>query len=133
MRIATRYHLVAEAEFKRLWETVFDGEPALIKGVQTSDKLRSMLEACERRVLQVKAVQGGRLDRVLRHFSWAKQRFESFAGPQRKFCCLLIAVCMLLAAIAGDAREKRSRRERAEEAWESMTPEFPTTAGLAAD
>ena len=40
---------------------------------------------------------------------------------------------MLLAAIAGDAREKRSRHERAEEALDSMTPDFLVTAGLTAD
>ena len=133
VRIAIREPLLADAAFTKFWQSVFDGEHALIKDIQNSDKLRSMLEACERRVLQVKGVQGGRVDRVLRHFNWAKQRFESFAGPQRRFCCLLIAVCMLLAAIAGDAREKRPRRERAEEALESMTPEFLVTAGLTAD
>jgi hypothetical protein len=133
VRIAIREPLLAEAAFKKFWDSVFDGEHALIKDIQNSDKLRSMLEACERRVLQIKNVQGGRLDRVLRHFSWAKQRFESCAGPQRKFCCLLIAVCMLLAAIASDARETHSRRTRAEEALDSMTPEFIVTAGLTAD
>ena len=133
VRIAFREPLLAETQFKLFWESLFDGEHALIKDIQYSDKLRAKLEACQRRVLRVKGAQGGNLDRVLRHFSWAKQRFESFAGPQRKVCCLIVAICILLASIAGDVREKSAKRERADALLEGMTPEFLVTAGLTAD
>ena len=45
VRIAFRDPLLADAAFTEFWQSVFDGEHALIKDILNSDKLRSMLEA----------------------------------------------------------------------------------------
>ena len=92
VRIAVRDPLLADCEFKAMWDLLFDGEHALIKDIHYSDKLRSKLEACQKRVLKVKGKQGGNLDKVLKHFSWAKQQFESIANMHRKLGCLITAV-----------------------------------------
>lgn len=78
-------------------------------------------------------VPGGGLQNILRHFAFVKPRFESFVGPRRKYICLLQAIVMLLASVAGDARLSRTQRTRAEEALDAMTPEDILANGLAGD
>lgn len=73
------------------------------------------------------------LKHVLRHFSFAPQRFESFCGPRVKYACLLNAICVLLAHIAGDPRQPKDVRSRAEASLDAMTAQDVLECGLAAD
>ena len=70
---------------------------------------------------------------VLKHLSAAKQRFEAFASPARRYCLLLNALALLLALIATDQRKDQATREAAEEALEALTHDSIVVAGLAAD
>lgn len=70
---------------------------------------------------------------VLRHFSFAPQRFESFCGPRLKYACLLNACCILLANIADDLRQPKDVRMRAEASLDAMTAKDVLECGLAAD
>lgn len=70
---------------------------------------------------------------VLRHFSYAPQRFESFSGPRVKYACLLNACCILLAKIASDQRQPKDVRVRAEASLDAMTAKDVLECGLAAD
>ena len=77
--------------------------------------------------------QGGGVTHILRHLSFAPQRFESFAGPRRKYACCLNAIAMLLAHMANDSRQTREVRERAEKSLEAMTAQDILDAGLVGD
>lgn len=45
---------------------------------------------------------GGGLQKVLRTFSFGKQRFDSTLDPMLKYCCLLHAIAVLCAMQAAD-------------------------------
>ena len=101
--------------------------------IQYSALWQAKLEDCQRRIVTADGAQGGGLKHILRHFSFAPQRFESFAEPRRMYACCLNAVAMLLADIAGDERLSKSIRERAEKSLRAMTAQDILESGLAAD
>jgi len=133
IRIAARDPLHAEERFGSFWTRVFDSKHALIRDIQCSDQLRAKLESCQERVREVLGSQGGGLQSILKHLAAAKQRFESFASPARRYCLLLNALALLLAMIASDHRKDKETRDRAAEALEAMTPDSIVVAGLTAD
>lgn len=133
IRIATRDPLSSETKFGEQWQRLFGGKHSVIGDIQNSEVLRARLVACQRRVLRVDSAQGGGLTNVLKHFSFVQPRFESYVGPRRKYICLLQAIAMLLASVAGDQRNKKAMRERAEAALDAMTPGDTLACGLAAD
>lgn len=133
IRIACRDPLHREERFAAQWRRLFDSRHALIADVKNSDQWKARLEACQRRVLAVDGSQGGGLTSVLKHLSFAKQRFDSFVGPRRKYICLLQAIVMLLCGIAGDPRQKKAIRDRAEAALDAITPADTLACGMAAD
>ena len=70
---------------------------------------------------------------VMRHFSLAMHRFESWTGPRRAYACCLHAVALLLADIAGDSRRPAAERRRAEECLDAMMPQDLLEVGLSCD
>ena len=68
----------------------------------------------------------------MKHLSAAKQRFESFASPARRYCLLLSSLALLLALTASDTRQNKETRESAAEALEAITPDSIVVAGLTA-
>ena len=133
IRIAARDPLHAEERFGEFWRRVFDSKHALVRDIECSDQIRAKFESCQERVLKIMGSQGGGLKSVLKHLSAAKQRFESFASPARRYCLLLNSLALLLALIATDQRKEKATREAAEEALEAMTPDSIVVAGLTAD
>ncbi len=133
VRIAARDPLHADEKFGAFWTEVFDARHALIPDIQNSEVWRARFQACQKRVKDVLGHQGAGLATILRHFSLAKHRFESFTSPARKYCLLLSSIALLLATIAGDERKERATRMRCEQLLESMTPESIVVAGLTAD
>ena len=71
------------------------------------------------------------MQKVIRAISFTKQRFDSCGTPQRQFCCMVVAVAMLLAYVASDSRKKAEVRERARRRLLQM-PRQILTAGLSA-
>jgi len=133
VRIAVRDPLHAVPRFEKQWEMLFNGRHALVPDIMNSEVWRSRLVACQRQVLRTERSQGGGLETVLRHMSFAKQRFDSHAEPLRKFCCLIRAIAMLLAQVAADPRNDFGMRQRADNILQSMTPSELFTAGITAD
>ena len=70
---------------------------------------------------------------VLRHVGYAAHRFESVSGPRRMYVCHMLAIAMVLADIAGDARRQPEERSRAEASLQAMTPQHILEAGLSVD
>ena len=75
----------------------------------------------------------GLVKHIMRHFSFAPQRFESQADPRRRYVCKLNAIALVLADVAGDTRRKKDERDRAEARLEDMTPQYILETGLSAD
>ena len=84
-------------------------------------------------VLAHRGEQGGGVKHIMRHFSLAPHRFESWTDPRRKFACGIHATTLLLAEIAGDGRRELAQRRRAEDLLEAMTPQWLLEVGLSAD
>ena len=119
--------------YASFWEDVFDKRHALVPDVQNSDAWRSKLMAMQHHIIGERGRQGARVESVLRHLSFAKQRFDSCVGPARKFCILLAALTMLLISVACDSRADSKQRQRAQQQLDAMTPCRITAAGLFAD
>ena len=132
MRIACNGPLQADEAFGLVWREIFDQRHALVPDIQNSAKWTEMLQAIQRNLLEM---DGGAsaMDKVLRHFAFAKQRFDSGADPAAKVCLLLLPVVALLGYVASDVRNAKPQRERAVQCLRLFTPRFCTSLGLTAD
>ena len=133
IRIACKEPLVRTGRFEAQHARLFTAKHALLKSVQFSDSLQARLEACQKMVVQSRGSQGGGVRHIMRHFSFAAHRFESWTGPRRKYACCVHAVALLLCEMAGDPRRNLSERRNAQAALEAMTPRDMLEVGLAAD
>lgn len=98
-----------------------------------SENWKAKFMDCQKKVNQQDGSQGCNLTHILRHFSYAPQRFESFAEPRRKYACCLNAIAMTLAEVAGDDRLQTHIRDKAERCLAAMTAQDVMESGLAAD
>lgn len=131
LRIATRDSLLAVQEFDEWWSDVFDSKFALVPAIQNSEEWTEKLLLCQREVLGSRGEQGAGLKVVAKCLQYAKQRFDSAATPLRQFCCLLVAIAMLLAHTASDSRAKSEVRDRARRRLREL-PRHVLTVGLCA-
>jgi hypothetical protein len=69
----------------------------------------------------------------LKHFGFAKQRFDSTADPQGKLALMLLPVCTLLAHISSDERSAPAQRERARAMLKNFEAKFCIALGVSAD
>ena len=133
VRIACREPLIRTGRFEAQHKRLFGDRHALIKDFQHSETWQARLEDCQRLIVSMDGAQGGGVKHILRHFSYAPQRFESWADPRRKYVCALNAIALTLADVAGDARQPPSVRARAETCLDAMTARDILEAGIAAD
>ena len=129
--IAVKGPLLADDAFKAWWDDVFGTRHALVPDIKNSEEWSELLLTCQRQVLKRSGEQGGGLDRVIRVMSFAKQRFDSCGTPQMQFCCMLVAIAMLLAYVASDERKESVTRARSRRRLLEM-PRQILTAGLSA-
>jgi hypothetical protein len=133
IRIACKDPLVRTGSFETQHERLFGKKCGILRQIQFSDSLQARLEACQRVVLSSRGTQGGSVKHVMRHFSFAPHRFESWTGPRRAYACCFHAVALLLAEMAGDSRRTPAERRQTEEALVAMSPQNLLEVGLAAD
>ena len=133
VRIATQEPLVRSARFEEQNIRLFTGRHALLKDIQYSEQTQARMQAAQERVLVEKGEQGGGIKRVLRHFSVAMHRWESFAGPRKMYVCLLNAIFMMLADIYNEDRYPKWKRMEALKCLEAMTARDILECGVAAD
>ncbi len=136
IRIAVKEPLVRTGRFEAQWRRLFADRHALLKDVMYSRLWQARLEDCQRLVLNGGSgpcLRAGPVTHIMRHFSYAPQRFESDSDPRRKFVCCLNAIALLLADVAGDARRTKDERDRARKGLDVMTARDALEAGLAAD
>ena len=133
IRIACKEPLVRTGRFEEQHARLFTARHALLKDIQFSDGLQARLEACQRVVVSHNGTQGGGVTHIMRHFSLAPHRYESWTGPRRIYACCIHAVALLLADMAGDSRRQVAERRRAEKALDAMTAKDLLEVGLAGD
>jgi hypothetical protein len=132
-RIAARDPLHGNEEFRPVWDKLFGGRHAVVPDLKNSEAWRSCLVACQKRVLELDGSQGGALKTVLRHLAFAQQRFESYADPVTRFCCMIKAIAWMLAIKAADVRRNKEERARASSALRSLTAEELMGLAVSAD
>lgn len=133
VRIACKDPLIRTGSFEAQHRRLFEDRHALLKDVQFSDLWQARLADSQAKVCRADGAQGGGVQRIMRHFGYAPQRFESWADPRRKYVCCLNAIAIMLADLAGDERQTRGVRERAQEALDAMTAKDIMEAGISAD
>ena len=124
---------VRELNFEGFWEKIWNTKHSLIPTIQNSPVWLAELRCAQELVLSRDHEQGTGLKRIMNHFSFAKQRYESSARPQMVYVLLMSAVALVLAAKAADSGQQKEVREKAEELLRGMTPHHAALAGLAAD
>ena len=115
IRIATKA-LHCDEVFGEVWQELFDGRHALAPDLMNSAKWHNLFEAIQEEGALPLAEPGiGRkpLQAVVRNLSFAKQRFDSTAGPVGKIALMLLPVATLLAYISSDKRHDKKMQERA--------------------
>ena len=121
--------------FGDVWRELFDQRHALVPDLMNSKKWHDLLVAVQESNIQ--AVASGRVPEpmagVLRNVAFAKQRFDSTAGPVGKLALMLLPAATLLAYIASDRRCEKEQRERATTLLKKMDTKFCTATGVSAD
>jgi len=134
IRIAAKA-LHTDDVFGEVWHELFDGRHALVPDLMNSKKWHDLLVAVQES--NVGAVASGRvalpMAGVLRNVAFAKQRFDSTAGPVGKMALMLLPAATLLAYIASDGRCEKEQRERATTLLRKMDTKFCTATGVSAD
>ena len=132
VRIAAKGPLQRGSEFELVWEDMFNRKGALVPEFQHSDKLKAAIQASQRDAVKLPGLCRSRsaLDVVLKHFSFAKQRFDSFSLPAAKVAIMLLPVGAVLAARASDVREKLENRRRAMQVLRMLTPKCCLAFGV---
>ena len=108
---------------------------ALVPDLMNSKKWHDLLVAVQ--ASNITAVASGRvlqpLAGVVRNVAFAKQRFDSTAGPVGKLALMLLPAATLLAYIASDRRCEKEQRDRAITLLKKMDTKFCTALGVSAD
>ena len=73
---------VGELNFEGCWEKIWNTKHSLIPTIQNSPVWLAELRCAQELVLSRDHQQGAGLKRIMNHFSFAKQRYESSAHPQ---------------------------------------------------
>ena len=133
VRIACKEPLVRTGRFEAQHHRLFEDRNALLKDIQFSELMQARLADSQAKVCRADGAQGGGVQRIMRHFGYAPQRFESWADPRRKYVCCLNAIAIMLADLAGDERRQPQERERAQRALDAMTAKDIWEAGISAD
>lgn len=132
IRISVKVPLHSDAVFGEVWTELFDKRHALVPDIQNSEKWRNLFRVIQSEVLAMPG-QTQPLACVLKHLSFAKQRFDSAASPEGKLALMLLPVATLLSSIASDQRHNRDQRQRATETLKKFTSKFSLALGLSAD
>ena len=106
VRIASKDPLHANDNFKAQWDRLFNAKHALVPDIQNSEVWKSRLIAAQKHFLShsspSRTSNNCVVEKVLKTFSFAKQRFDSTATPMMKYCCMLRPIALLCAMQAAD-------------------------------
>ena len=132
-KAATALH--CDDVFGQVWGELFDGRHALVPDLMNSDKWHNLLVAIQEDNVRAVAMPGvpQPLAGIIKHVSFAKQRFDSTADPVAKVALMILPVACLLAYIASDKRNEKDQRLRAEALLRRLDTKFCAAIGVSAD
>ena len=111
---------------------MFDQRHALVPDVMNSKKWQDLLQNIQRDVLRI-PLEDQPLAVVLKHLSFAKQRFDSSADPIAKVAFMLFPPATMLAFIGSDERSKPCDRARAKETLKKLDSKLALAIRVCAD
>ena len=134
IRIATK-SLHCDELFGKVWHELFDGRNALAPDIMNSKKWESLLVAIQQDNAAHVQMPGDQnpMARVIRNLDFAKQRFDSTAGPVAKIALMFLPVATLLSYIASDKRHDSEQRDRATSLLKLLDSKFCIATGVSAD
>ena len=132
VRTAVKAPMEETGNFAKQHAALFGDRHALLKDVQHSRLWQARLEACQQILVRIRgsSCSAGFITHILRHLGYVAHRFESVSGPRRLYVCVMIAIAMLLADIAGDLRRDAKVRKRAEASLEATPGRSENDASL---
>lgn len=101
VRIGCKDPLHALPAFEAQWKQLFQTKDSLLPSIQNSEVWTARLLAAQGKILEVHGHQGA-LEKTIKTFSFAAQRFDSSASPLLKYCCLIRAIAVLCGMQAAD-------------------------------
>ena len=118
-----------------VWKELFDKRHALVPDVMNSKKWENLFVAIQEEHVKAVALPGEPqpLAGIVRKLAFAKQRFDSTAGPVGKIALMLLPVATLLAYIASDRRHDTKQRDRAGALLSKLDSKFCIATGVSAD
>ena len=84
-------------------------------------------------VIRTDGAQGGGFRGTLKNFSFAKQRFESEEGPDRKIAITLMASVLFLTSEADDPNRTKVERDNSDEIMTVINPADLSLYGISSD
>ena len=138
IRIAIKA-LHCDEVFESVWKELFDQRHALVPDLMNSQKWQNLLAAIQEDTRRVILSRPGLADYpqllagVQANVAFAKQRFDSTAGPVAKVALMLLPIATLLAHIASDRRHDPPQRDRATALLQKLDSRFCTATGVSAD
>lgn len=134
IRIATQKPLQMVGVYAEVYEEILNKRHALLPDISNSNKWQNILAGIQQEVIQMDGLRlRGRLEIVLDHLNFAKQRMDSTADPLAKVCLMLLPIALLLASISSDERAQKEQRQRASHILSLMQPKFLHAMGVSAD
>ena len=123
--------------FGEVWHELFGGSHALAPDLTNSQKWHNLFEAIQDEGGPMPLAEPG-IDRrplqaVVRNLRFAKQRFDSTAGPVGKIALMLLPIATLLAYVSSDTRHEKEKRERAGDLLRKLDTKFCLAVGVSAD
>ena len=132
LRISVKNPLRCDELFGEVWGELFNKRHALAPDIMNSTKWQSFLQQIQKHVIRIPC-RHRPLAIVLKHLQFAKQRFNSAAGPVAKVAFVLLPIATLVAFTSSDQRRNSDERARAKALLRKLQSKFCLALGLSAD
>ena len=132
IRIAVGDPLERAERFEDIFKMLFKDQHALLKDLRFSDLWKAKITEWQRRIIQDRGFLGGEVTNIIREFTFAPQRFESFCTPFFNLLIIIPAIVKMLKMIAEDKRDPK-QAQRASKAMRQIDGQWILDIGLIAD
>ena len=132
IRIAVGDPLERAERFEDIFKMLFKDQHALLNDLRFSDLWKANITEWQRRIIQDRGFLGGDVTEIIRIFTFAPHRFESFCTPFFNLLIIIPAIVKMLKMIAEDKRDPK-QAQRASKAMRQIDGQWILDTGLIAD
>ena len=132
IRIAIRDPLHRGERIGVLMNMLFNDEHSLLKDLRFSDLWHAKVTYWQKELIKKRGFLGGDVKDIIRNFSFAPQRFESFCTPLFQVLIAIPAICLTLKHIAEDGRDAGAV-QRALTLMKAINAQWILDVGLTSD